>query len=181
VSEPDRADRLLVLEQVDHAPVGDLGDGELRDRLQCAPVLERAGELDAGAEQEVLRLLRPLLRVDVGRRPDPEVDLPVGADERDRPTEVPAVAAVRGAESVLDLEGVAGVECLLAAVERRAQVVGMDDADPLVSLRRTGRKARVVEPAAVVVRRSRASPARARARGAAPLARGAASSFGRDR
>ena len=149
--EGDRTDRPLSLQQVDHAPVGDLGHGELGDRLQRAPVVERATELHSGAEQEVLRLLGPLLGVDVRRSADPEVDGALRIAERNRPAEVPAVAAVRGPEAVLDLEHLARLERLLAALERRAEVVGMNDPDPLVTLSGAGLEARVLEPAAVVV------------------------------
>ena len=151
VRERERVDAAVGLEEVDGAPVRDLGNGKPRDGLQRAPIVERAGEHLAGAQQEVLRLLGSLLCVDLGRGPDPEFDLARVVAERDGSTEVPAVAPVFGAEAVLDLEHFAAGERPAPQRQRALEVLRMNDADPLVSLWRPGFEARVLVPAAVVV------------------------------
>ena len=150
--ESERMDAAVLLEQVDRTPIGDLRNGEARDGLQRSPVVEGFGEHGSRTKEELLGLLRPLLRVDVRRRSDPEVDrASVVVPERHRTSEVPAVAAVGRAEAIFDLEDLSGRESLAAYVERPLQIVGMDDADPLVAGRRPRRQARVLVPAAVVV------------------------------
>jgi hypothetical protein len=111
-------DRPVVLDDVHVAPVGDLRHGQPRDTDERLAVVERAREDVAGVDDERALLLDPLAVVDVRRRSHPQLDLAVVVADRDRPAEMPAVCPVRGAESVLDLEHVAGRERLAAPRER---------------------------------------------------------------
>ena len=116
--------------------------------------MERRAEQLARFEQEPLRLLGPLVIVDVGCRADPELDRAVRAVDRDRPAEMPAVRPVRCAEAVLDLEGLAGGERLGAFRNRGGEVVGVHGQRPAVLAGLFHGLAGVLEPAAVVVRRA---------------------------
>ena len=153
VLDGDRRDLTAGVDDVDRAPVGDAGNGELRDRLQARAPVERERQLRARVEQEALRLLDPLAVVDVRRGADPEVDLPALLADRHRPAEMPAVRAVRGAEAVLDLEDVAVAKRLLPPGDDGRKVVGMRDARPRRVVDLVARHPGVVEPALVVVGR----------------------------
>ena len=143
-----------IVDDVHRRPVGDGRDGRARDRLERVDVVERRAEQLAGFEEEPLRLLGPLVIVDVGGRADPEVDRAFRAPDRHRAAEMPAVGSVPRAEAVLDLEGLAGGKRRRALRDRGREVVGVDRERPAVLAGLFHGLARVLEPAAVVVRRA---------------------------
>ena len=147
------ADRAVRLDDVDRAPVCDSRHGEARDGGERLAVVERARELGTGVEEELLSLLGALAVVDVRCGADPDLDLTALADDRDRAPEMPAIAAVGGAEAVLDLEDLAGRQRLRTALLRGRQVVGMADPRPRFRVGLLARHAGVLEPALVEVRR----------------------------
>ena len=141
------------VDDVHSRPVGDGGNGRARDRLEGVDEVERIAEELACFEEEPLRLLGPLVVVDVGCRADPEVDRAVRAADRHRAAEMPAVCPVRCAEAVLDLEVFAGGERLRTLRDRSGEVVGVHGERPDVLARLLHALARVFEPAPVVVGR----------------------------
>jgi hypothetical protein len=145
--------QLAVLEQVHCAPVGDGRHGRLGDCAQRVEMVERRAEQLIGLEQEALRLLGPLLIVNVSRRPDPELDLILLVPNRDRATEVPSIRAVRRSEAVFDLEHVSALERLAPPLDRRAGILGVHDPEPRSFIGLLRRHPRVFEPPPVVVGR----------------------------
>ena len=142
------------VDDVHGGPVGHRGDCRACDRLERVDEVERRAEQLARFEEEPLRLLGPLVVVDVGRRADPEVDRAVRTADRHRAAEMPAVRPVRCAEPVLDLEGLAGGERLRALRDRGGEVVGVHGERPAVLAGLLHGLAGVLEPAPVVVRRA---------------------------
>ena len=144
-------DTSVRLDDVHRAPVGDLACREVGHALQRLPVIEALGERVADGKDEAALVLDQLAVVDVGRRPDPEVDAALHVADGHRPPQMPPVASVGCAKAVLDLEGVSAPQRLAAPCDGHRQVVGMHDRMPGVG---TGLgRPRVLEPAPVEVRR----------------------------
>ena len=150
----DLADRAVGLHDLDRAPVGHLGHRRPGDAAERLAVVERARQDVRRLDDEVPLLLGALAVVDVRGRADPEGDLAALVADRHSAPEVPAVGAVRVPEAVLDLEDLPARERLLAAGHDSRQVVGMGDHVPGVRARISLAHTRVVEPAAVEVRRA---------------------------
>jgi hypothetical protein len=89
---------------VGDAPVGEVGHRQPRHPGQGVGLVRQPGERRAGLGEEALRLLGPLLVVDVGAGPEPAQDPAVRAAQRQGPADVPAVGAVGPAEPGLILE-----------------------------------------------------------------------------
>ncbi len=153
VRDRDFRDRAVGLDDVHDAPVGHVPGGELRHFRERLAIVERPGQGIARRDDERTLIFDQLAVVDVGRGADPERDRAVLVPNRNRPSEVPAVLAAGAQEPVLDLEGLAREERLLAACDRGRQVVGMHDEMPRVRPGVGQRHARVLEPAPVEVRR----------------------------
>ena len=119
------------LDHVDPRPVGDARNGESRHGGERVAVVERPGQCCAGLDEEALRLLCPLLIVDVGVRPEPLHDPAFSPRHRDGASEMPAVRTVGGAaKPELGLVGQPRRERCAPALERATDVLRVDALHP---------------------------------------------------
>ena len=152
VNHREQMEPSVVVPDVDAAPVGDPRDCELRDGAQRDRVVERASEGLAGLREEALGLLGALRVVDVGGGADPFHDLAALVAAGIRAAEVPAIAAVRGPEAVLDLVRLSRFDRAPPERHRLLAVVGMHHVAPGRPERRRRVEAGVRLPAGVQVR-----------------------------
>ena len=138
------------LHHVDRAPVREAGNGEPRDLVQRALVIDDGGQGGAGIGQEAGRVLGPLLLADVGVGAEPGEDPAVVAAERIDPGEEGAEDAVRSPQREHHVEGLAAGDRCLPALEDGGQDLGVVDALPAPALHLLRGGARVLVPATVV-------------------------------